>query len=69
MKRVVNFLLGVLAGAFVGSVVVTLLTPTSGIELQDQLKDYMSNIQDEVQKARDTRRQDLENQLHQLRKS
>jgi gas vesicle protein len=68
MAKIVNFLLGVLSGALVSGVIVTLLTPSSGNELRGQVKDYMGNVQDEVKKARETRREELEKQLSQLRK-
>ena len=48
MAKLVNFLLGVVTGALVSGVVVTLFAPSSGIELQDQIKGYVHNMQDEV---------------------
>ncbi len=68
MLKLINLLLGVAAGAVVASVLVTLLAPTSGNELRGHVKDYVQNVQDEVQKARGTRRQELERQLENLRK-
>jgi gas vesicle protein len=68
MAKVINFFLGAVAGAVLAGVISTLLAPSSGIELQGQLKDYVQNVQDEVKKARDTRRQELELQLETLRK-
>ena len=69
MAKMVNFLLGFVTGALVSSVVVTLFAPSSGIELQDQLKDYVHSMQDEVQSARKMRRREMEEQLAKLRKS
>ena len=69
MAKLVNFLLGVVTGALVAGVVVTLFAPSSGIELQDQIKGYMHNMQDEVKSAREMRRHELEEQLAKLRKS
>ena len=69
MGKLIYFLLGVAAGAVVASVVVTLLAPSSGNELRGQVKEYVQNVQNEVQKARETRRQELEHQLENLRKS
>ena len=68
MLKLVNFLLGVAAGAVVASVVVTLLAPSSGNELRGHVKDYIQNVQDEVQKAREVRRQEMERQLENMRK-
>ncbi len=69
MGKLVNFLLGVVTGALVSGVVVTLFAPSSGIELQDQIKGYVHNMQDEVQSAREVRRREMEEQLTKLRKS
>ncbi len=69
MAKLVNFLLGVVTGALVSGVVVTLFAPSSGIELQDQIKGYVHNVQDEVQSAREVRRREMEEQLAKLRKS
>ncbi len=68
MGRVLNFLLGFVAGGVVSSVIVTLFAPSSGVELQDHVKDYVQNVGDEVRKARDTRRQELEQELDRMRK-
>ncbi len=69
MAKLVNFLLGVVTGALVSGVVVTLFAPSSGIELQDQIKGYVHNVQDEVHSAREVRRREMEEQLAKLRKS
>ena len=69
MAKLVNFLLGVVTGALVSGVVATLFAPSSGIELQDQIKGYVQNMQDEVELARETRRREMEEQLANLRKS
>jgi gas vesicle protein len=68
MGKILNFLLGGVIGAAVGSAVIMMLTPSSGIELRDHLKDYVQNMQDEVEKARETRRSEMELQLERLRK-
>jgi gas vesicle protein len=68
MAKVINFFLGAVAGVVLAGVISTLLAPSSGIELQGQIKDYVQNVQDEVKKARDTRRQEMELQLETLRK-
>ncbi len=68
MAKVLNFLLGFITGGVVSSVVVTLLAPSSGSELRDHAKEYIQNIGDEVQKAREVRRQELQKELERLRK-
>ena len=69
MAKLVNFLLGVVTGALVSGVVVTMFAPSSGIELQDQIKEYVHNMQGEVDSAREMRRREMEEQLAKLRKS
>lgn len=69
MAKLVNFLLGVVTGALVSGVVVTLLAPSSGLELQDQIKEYIHNMQDEVQSARQMRRRAMIEELAKLRQS
>ena len=68
MAKIINFIVGAVAGAVVASVIATLLAPSSGSELQGKVKEYSQNLKDEVQKARETRRAELEKQLAQLRK-
>jgi gas vesicle protein len=68
MAKIANFLLGVLAGAVVAGVIVTLLTPASGDDLRKQVKGYVQNVDDEVKRARASKREALEKQLEQLRK-
>lgn len=69
MGKLLKFILGTAIGAGVGSMVVMMLTPSSGIELRDHIKDYVQNVQDEVEKARETRRIEMELQLEHLRRS
>ena len=51
MSKILNFIVGAIAGALVASAVATLLAPYSGNELQDKVKEYTQNLKDEVQKA------------------
>jgi gas vesicle protein len=69
MAKLVNFLLGFVTGVLVAGVIATLFAPSSGIELQDQIKGYVQNMQDEVKTAREMRRREMEEQLAKLRKS
>jgi gas vesicle protein len=68
MSKLLNFLLGFVAGGVVSSAIVTLFAPSSGIELQDHVKGYVQNVGDEVRKARETRRQELHHELDDLRR-
>jgi len=67
MKKVCSFMQGVLFGAIVGSTLVLLLTPWSGDQFKENIKDYVNNFQKEVQEAGAERRRELELQLEQLR--
>ena len=45
----------------------TLYAPYSGLELRTRIKDYIQNVQDEVQQAGNERRLELEAELEKLR--
>jgi gas vesicle protein len=60
-------LLGLVAGAVVGSAAGLLLAPESGRQLRADLENYTSQVRKEVQQAADDRRQELEAQLAHLR--
>ncbi|MBT3389366.1 MAG: YtxH domain-containing protein [Chloroflexi bacterium] len=68
MKRVTNFLTGLIFGALLGGMITLLLTPSSGDELRTQLQARAQSIQDEVKTAAAERRAELEEQLSNLRK-
>jgi len=67
MSRVTNFFFGAILGGLVGSTLVLLLTPYSGEKLRTQMRGYITNVQDEVQKAASAKRVELEAQLTALR--
>jgi gas vesicle protein len=68
MGKILNFIVGAIIGGLVGSAVATLLAPSSGDELQGKVKEYTLNLKEEVAKAREARRGELEEQLAKLRK-
>ena len=67
MSKFFNFIAGATLGALVGASVAVLLAPTSGEELQAQIKSQVDQIQLEVKTAASNRRSELENQLSNLR--
>jgi len=67
MSRISNFLFGVFLGGLVGSATALLLTPASGENLRTHIRGYVMTIQDEVRKAAETKRGELETQLSTLR--
>ncbi|HPL82187.1 MAG TPA: YtxH domain-containing protein [Anaerolineaceae bacterium] len=67
MKKTCSLFTGLFAGALIGSALVLLLTPWSGDELKDKIKDYAENFQEEVRQAGAEKRQELEEQLARLR--
>jgi len=67
MEKVVNFILGLAAGALVGSAVALLLAPASGNQVRSDIHSYSNQIRSEVELAAQTRRVELQNQLARLR--
>ena len=67
MNKFFNFIAGATLGALVGASVAILLAPTSGEELQAQIKSQVDQIQLEVKTAASDRRAELEKQLSTLR--
>ncbi len=67
MTRALYMLLGLIAGAMVGSAAGLLLAPESGRQLRADLENYTSQVRKEVQQAAEDRRQELEAQLAHLR--
>lgn len=63
MRKTVNFLAGVLAGAVVGGVAALLLAPYSGSELQGQMRARAQALIEEGKRAAAARRAELEAQL------
>ena len=67
MTRALYMLLGLVAGAMVGSAAGLLLAPESGRQLRADLENYTNQVRNEVQQAAEDRRQELEAQLAHLR--
>jgi gas vesicle protein len=67
MHKAFNFLIGLLAGAVVGSAAVLLITPASGRQLRADLENYTGQVKNEIELAAHNRRAEMEEQLAKLR--
>ncbi len=67
MNKALNILLGLVAGAMVGTAIGLLLAPSSGRQTRIDLQGYADQLRREVQLAAGERRQELEEQLARLR--
>ncbi len=68
MRRLANFILGAMIGAFVGAATTILLTPSSGDDIRAEMRDRFSQIWGELQDAAQERRVEMEGQLAEMRK-
>jgi len=66
MKKFGKFLFGAMLGGLIGSGLVLLLAPASGKQTQQEIVKYFDHLKDEVQRAADEKRDELEAQLHAL---
>lgn len=67
MKRMFGFLIGVFAGAMIGSTIALLLAPESGEELRAQIRQRGQNFANDIRHASDERRIELRQKLDELR--
>ena len=67
MRRIMNFLTGLMIGGLIGSTVGMLLAPYSGMEFREQIQARARQIQKEMEGAASARRAELEEQLATLR--
>ena len=67
MKKFGNLLFGALLGGLVGGGLALLFAPASGEKTRREIGNYFVNLKDEVQKAADEKRAELEEQLQALR--
>jgi gas vesicle protein len=69
MKKLFAFFLGVVVGGVIGGGIALLLAPSSGQTLQQNVSDQLHRVVSEIQQAAIERRNELENELQQLRKA
>ena len=67
MNRTISFISGIILGAIVGSALVLLYTPASGINLRKRMQDYKDQVIEEVKQAAASRRIEMQEQLAHLR--
>jgi len=67
MRKFGNLIFGALLGGLVGGSLTLLFAPSSGVETRQQIEDYFKNLQNEVTRAADEKRAELEAQLSSLR--
>lgn len=65
--RVMNFIAGFLGGVVIGAVIVLLMAPQSGSDLQEEVRARFDGIVEEGRKAAAARRAELENRLANLK--
>jgi gas vesicle protein len=67
MRKFGSFMFGAMLGGIIGSTLAILLAPASGDEMRQRIEDYFKHIQEEVNRAADEKRAELEMQLNRLR--
>ena len=67
MKRMFGFLIGVVVGGLVGSMIALLLAPGTGEELRAQIRSRGEGFFNEVRHAADERKIELRQKLDELR--
>ncbi len=67
MRRIFGFLIGLFVGWLVGSTLALLFAPESGEKLRGELRARSDRFLGEIKSAAETRRQELEKQLAELR--
>lgn len=67
MKRLFYALMGTVIGAVIGSSLALLFAPVSGEEARERLTGYFTNIGEEMARAGQEKRAELEAQLNKLR--
>lgn len=68
MRTLGRFLLGILLGGIIGSVLALLFAPIAGSDMRVRIYDYCTNIRDEVKNAAATKTQQLKQELAALQK-
>jgi gas vesicle protein len=67
MRKFGNFMFGMMLGGIVGSAIAILFAPASGEKARDEIKSYFTNLAEEINRAADEKRAELEMELAKLR--
>lgn len=67
MRKFGNLMFGAILGGLVGSALALLFAPASGEKTRGEIEAYFNNLQEEVGRAADEKRVELEAQLRKLR--
>ncbi len=67
MRKFGNLMLGAILGGLIGSALALLFAPASGEITRSEIESYFKNLQEEVNRAADEKRAELEEQLRKLR--
>ncbi len=67
MRKFGNLLAGALLGGLLGSAFALLFAPSSGKDIRREICDYFEHLHEEINRAADEKRADLEAELHILR--
>jgi gas vesicle protein len=67
MRKALAFTFGAILGGILGGVTAMLLAPTSGKELRSSFKKQVEQIQIEIKDAAQKKREELEQQLEDLK--
>lgn len=67
MNKALNIVFGAILGGLVGSAIGLLLAPMSGDELRMEINEYTRQVKEDVEKATNNRRAQLELEIANLR--
>ncbi len=67
MKKFAHFCIGLLIGAVITGATVILITPMSGKQLQEEIKNKVDEIMNDVKDASELRQEELKSELESLR--
>ncbi len=67
MRKLGNLMFGALLGGLVGGTLALLFAPASGEQTRENIQVYFENLKEEINRAADEKRTELENQLKALR--